>query len=350
MARTGKVVWRSPSNIALVKYWGKKGYQLPINPSVSMTLTNCYTETAIEYTHRDDLKSPTFNLLFHGERNVQFEKKIAPVLEIVAKGLPALKSLQLDINTTNSFPHSAGIASSASGLSSLALCLLHINNEVLGINMNEEDFLRKASYLARLGSGSACRSVYGNFVLWGETTGVENSSDEYSISLTNQVDEKFNNYYDAILIVNSGEKQISSSLGHKLMDSNPYKESRANVGKSNAINLINALKNGDEKMFRNIVEFEAANLHAMFLTSHPSFILIKPETLQIINKLKQFRDDTNLEFCFTLDAGPNIHLLYSEEIRHKMQSFIKTELIELCENGKWIDDKIGKGPILIDSQ
>ncbi len=350
MARIGKVAWRSPSNIALVKYWGKKEVQLPLNPSISMTLTQCYTETAIEYTPRDDLKHPTFNLLFQGEKNVFFENKISSFIDVIAKEFSVLNSLHLDINTTNSFPHSAGIASSASSLSSLALCLLYINNKIMGVNMSEADFLRKASFMARLGSGSACRSVYGSFVLWGETVEIANSSDEYAISLTSQVDEKFNSYYDAILIVSSGEKSISSSQGHKLMDFNPYKDNRANVGKSNAINLINALKNGDEKMFRDIVEFEAANLHAMFLTSNPSFILIKPETLQIINKLKQFRDDTNLEFSFTLDAGPNIHLLYSEDIRHKMLSFIKTELIELCENGKWIDDKIGIGPILIDSQ
>lgn len=344
MARKGKIAWRSPSNIALVKYWGKKGYQLPLNPSVSMTLTNCYTETTIEYTHRDDIKGPTFNFLFHGERNVQFEKKVGSFLEIAAKGLPALNSLQLDVNTANSFPHSAGIASSASSLSSLALCLLQINNEVTGIKMNEEDFLRKVSYLSRLGSGSACRSIYGDWVLWGDTTAIANSSDEYAISLTNHVAEKFNSYYDAILIVNSDEKPISSSLGHKLMDSNPYKESRTSTGKSNAVNLIDALKSGNEKMFSDIVEFEAANLHAMFLTSHPYFILVKPETLRIINRLKQFREETNLEFTFTLDAGPNIHLLYSADIRDKMLPFIKSELLALCEDGKWIDDKIGKGP------
>jgi len=214
----------------------------------------------------------------------------------------------------------------------------------MGVNMSEVDFLSKASYLARLGSGSACRSVYGDWVLWGETTRIDNSSDEHAISLANHVNEKFNSYYDAILIVSSGEKSISSSQGHKLMDSNPFKESRANVGKSNAITLINALKNGDEKMFRNIVEFEAANLHAMFLTSQPYYILVKPETLQIINRLKRFREETNLEFTFTLDAGPNIHLIYSEGIREKLLPFIKSELSVLCENGKWIDDKIGKGP------
>ncbi|RPH34168.1 MAG: diphosphomevalonate decarboxylase [Bacteroidales bacterium] len=349
MVRSGKIAWRSPSNIALVKYWGKKGFQLPLNPSVSMTLTNCYTETTIEFNHKNNLKNPAFSLLFQGKKNVPFESKIRSFIEVVSKEFPALSTLNLDISTHNSFPHSAGIASSASSLSALALCLLSIKNKVLGINMNEEDFLKKASYLARLGSGSASRSVYGGWVLWGETSGIEGSSDDYAIPLSNQVDEKFNSYYDSILIVSSGEKAISSSQGHELMESNPYKESRVNTGRFNAINLIDALKCCNEKVFGEIVEYEAANLHAMFLTSHPSFILIKPETLQIINKLKQFRDETKLEFTFTLDAGPNIHLLYSEDIRDKMLLFINTDLTALCEDGKWIDDKVGMGPILIDS-
>lgn len=348
MSRTGKITWRSPSNIALVKYWGKKGQQLPLNPSVSMTLTNCYTETTIEYTSKDSSVSPTFNFLFEGKENFQFEKKIGSFIDIVSKELPALNSLHLEIITANSFPHSVGIASSASSLSSLALCLLNINNNVMEIGMDEEAFLRKASRLARLGSGSACRSVFGGWALWGKTSAVSNSSDEYAISLAKQVDEKFNRYYDAILIVSSGEKPISSSRGHKLMESNPYKESRVHVGKSNTIALVDALKNGNEKRLRDIVEYEAANLHAMFLTSYPSFILIKPETLQIINKLKQFRDQANLEFTFTLDAGPNIHLLYPENIRDKMLPFIKSELVPLCENSRWIDDRIGNGSIKID--
>ena len=349
MVQSGKIAWRSPSNIALVKYWGKKGFQLPLNPSVSMTLTNCYTETSIEYSHNENGKESTFTLLFQGEKNIPFENKIGSFIDVVSKELPALESLHLDINSFNSFPHSVGIASSASSLSALALCLLSINNSILGVSMNEETFLRKASCLARLGSGSACRSIYDSWALWGETSSIVGSSDEYAIPLSNRVHEKFKSYYDAILIVNSNEKPISSSQGHKLMESNPYKDSRVNTAKHNTTSLINVLNDGDEKGVGEIVEYEAANLHAMFLTSHPSFILIKPETLQIINKLKQFRDETKLEFTFTLDAGPNIHLLYSKDIRDKILIFIKTELTALCEDGKWIDDKVGKGPILIES-
>lgn len=346
MANSGKVAWRSPSNIALVKYWGKKGHQMPLNPSISMSLTNCYTETSVEYNTRTSNDEP-FELFFEGKKNIAFETKIIPFIQIAQIVLPALRSIHLNINSANSFPHSAGIASSASSFSALALCLCHINRTITNTKMSNEEFYKQASNLARLGSGSASRSVYGGWTLWGQLNEIANSSDEYAIPLNDSVQHKFKNYYDAILIANSSKKSISSSEGHKLMENNAFKDIRIGVAKENATNLLDALKSGNDDIFREIIEYEAANLHAMFLTSKPHFILIKPETLQIINKLKHFRDETKLEFCFTLDAGPNIHLLYPESARNSVLTFIETELVNYCEEGNWIDDKIGQGPKLI---
>jgi diphosphomevalonate decarboxylase len=345
--KSGKVSWRSPSNIALVKYWGKKGFQLPANPSVSLTLTNCYTETSIEYTVNTISDSLSFNFLFQGEKNSLFEKRTGLFLEIAFKELPDLRNLNLSIVTSNSFPHSAGIASSASSISALALCLCDINRQISGINENEEQFFRKASRLARLGSGSACRSIYGGWVLWGGLSEFENSSDDYAIPISDSVQEKFIKYYDSVLIVNSGVKQVTSSQGHAKMESNPYKEIKFKEGMANALTLIHALKNGDENLLRIITEHEAASLHSMFLLSNPPYILIEPESLQIVNRLIKFRHETAIDFTFTLDAGPNIHLLYPENSRVRMISFIKSELEPLCEEGMWIDDRIGSGPEII---
>jgi diphosphomevalonate decarboxylase len=346
MPNSGKVTWRSPSNIALVKYWGKKGHQMPLNPSISMSLTNCYTETSVEFSPKTT-NDAAYELFFAGKKNSSFETKIAQFIQNAQKLFPVVNSLHLKINTANSFPHSAGIASSASSFSALALCLCHINRSITNTEMSDDEFYKQASNLARLGSGSACRSIYGGWTLWGKLSEIASSSDEFAIPLNDSVHDKFKNYYDAILVVNSSEKSISSSEGHKLMETNPFKEIRIDVAKENANNLLSALKSGNDNTFREIIEYEAANLHAMFLTSQPHFILAKPETLQIINKLKRFREETNLEFCFTLDAGPNIHLLYPERVRERMLTFIKSELVRLCENGKWIDDKIGQGPKLI---
>jgi diphosphomevalonate decarboxylase len=345
--KSGRTAWRSPSNIALVKYWGKKGFQLPANPSISMTLSNCYTETRVEFSHKAYSESPAFSYLFEGEKNTGFEQRIFRFLEEAMKELHCLKHLHLTIESSNSFPHSAGIASSASFISSLALCLCHLNQQFSEIIEDEKHFLRNASRIARIGSGSACRSVYGGWVLWGKIPEIELSSDDYAIPLSLSLHEKFNNWYDAVLIVNSGIKHITSSEGHKKMESNPFKETKFETGRQNALALMNVLKKGDEELLRKITEFEAASLHSMFLLGDSPYILIKPESLQIIDKLISFRQESGLEFTFTLDAGPNIHLLYPEMIRDKMITLITSELLQFCERGKWIDDRIGNGPELI---
>ena len=349
MTNSGKISWRSPSNIALVKYWGKKGVQLPGNPSVGMTLSGCFTETSIEFKKNGEKNDLTFRFYFDDQIHIHFEKRLKDFLALAGKQLPSIRSLHLIINSKNSFPHSAGIASSASAFSSLALCLCSIDRKLSGKSIPDEEFFRKASFLARLGSGSSCRSVYGGWTLWGETAGIENSSDNYAIPVSRLVHKNFLTYYDAILLVNSEEKPISSSKGHRLMRSNPYREVRTDTGKKNTLKLLHALTQGNEKIFRDVVESEAASLHAMFLTSRPYYILIKPETLHILNLLKIFRKETGLEFSFTLDAGPNIHLLYGDDIRSRMLSFIRSELLQYCEKGKWIDDKLGSGPEMIEN-
>ncbi|HEY4788079.1 MAG TPA: hypothetical protein VIH57_18620, partial [Bacteroidales bacterium] len=125
---------------------------------------------------------------------------------------------------------------------------------------------------------------------------------------------------------------------------NPYAEVRYKVADLNFNKLIDALKTGNTVAFINVVENEALNLQVMFLTSQPGFILARPGTIEIINKIREFRDKTGLFLCFTLDAGPNVHLLYPGKIQAEIHEFIKTELLQYCEDGFWIDDKIGKGP------
>lgn len=341
--KSGKTIWRSPSNIAIVKYWGKKGFKQPANPSISMTLSNCYSETSIEYTHKTGSDIPV-NFKFHGEKNAGFEEKIFHLLESAGSELSGIRDLHLNIESSNSFPHAAGIASSASAMSSLALCLCHIDRQVTGLYEGEEQFYRKASRIARTGSGSACRSVYGGWVLWGKMDDMPGSSDEYAIKLPNIPDEKFGIWYDSILIVDSGVKQVTSSAGHSMMETNRFREVKYASGRLNASALIKSMVTGNLATFRMITEYESASLHAMFLLSDPPYYLIKPESLMIIEKLKRFREDSGLDFSFTLDAGPNIHLLYSPEIREKMKGFIISELLQYCEEGKWIDDHTGKGP------
>jgi diphosphomevalonate decarboxylase len=207
-----------------------------------------------------------------------------------------------------------------------------------------DSFEKKVSYVSRLGSGSAARSVFGRFVVWGQSGIVSASSDEYAVPVDFKVHEHYSNLCDSIIVVSSKAKSISSSKGHRLMLTNPYADLRYKVAELNFSKLMIALKLGDTDTFVNIVENEALNLHAMFLTSVPGYILASPETLEIIDKIRVFRNKSRLFLCFTLDAGPNVHLLYPKSIQPVVHEFIKSELLPYCEKGFWIDDEMGNGP------
>ncbi|MET7029655.1 diphosphomevalonate/mevalonate 3,5-bisphosphate decarboxylase family protein [Sediminicola luteus] len=339
----GKITWKSPSNIALVKYWGKKENQIPANPSISFTLDTCATTTTVSYQKLEEEGNEfSFDLRFEGKPKESFRPKILTFFQRVEKYLPFLKSYHFTIETSNSFPHSSGIASSASGMSALSLCLMSLEKE-LHPEMSGEYFNKKASFLARLGSGSACRSIEGDLMEWGLHSDTEGSSNEYAIKYPYPVHEVFKNYQDTILLVDKGQKQVSSTVGHDLMHDHPFAEKRFSQAHTNLTKLRSVFADGDLDGFIKIVESEALTLHAMMMTSLPYFILMKPNTLEIINKIWSFRERTNSHVCFTLDAGANVHVLYPEAEKEIVYQFIKNELVAYCENGQYICDAIGYG-------
>lgn len=338
----GKITWQSPSNIALVKYWGKKENQIPANPSISFTLDYCRTTTSLSFQKKERSEDFDFELFFENEKKESFKPKIIKFFERVEKYLPFLKEYTFTIETSNSFPHSSGIASSASGMSALALCLMSLEKE-LNPGMTGEFFTRKASFLARLGSGSACRSIEGELVAWGEHKNIPGSSDLYGVKYPHAVHENFRNYQDTILLVDKGEKQVSSTLGHDLMNGHPFAERRFQQAHENLDLLKEIFEKGDLSTFIKTVESEALTLHAMMMTSQPYFLLMKPNTLEIINKVFDFRERTGLHLCFTLDAGANVHLLYPENEKNETLNFIKSDLLQYCQNGQYIADNVGQG-------
>ena len=337
----GAFKWSAPSNIALVKYWGKKENQIPANPSISFTLNNCKTITSLRFSKKENSENFSFDLLFEGKPKEDFKPKIQKFFERIEKYLPFLKDYHFTIDTENTFPHSSGIASSASGMSALAMNLMSLEKE-LNKEMTDEYFFQKASFLARLGSGSACRSVKGSVVVWGNSE-IEGSSDLFGVEFPNQVHENFKNYQDTILLVDKGEKQVSSTVGHDLMQNHPYAERRFEQAHENLSKMKTILKSGNLDEFIKIVESEALTLHAMMMTSMPYFILMKPNTLEIINKIWKFRNEAQIPVCFTLDAGANVHVLYPENVREKVLEFIKDELVGYCQNSQYICDEIGFG-------
>jgi diphosphomevalonate decarboxylase len=340
--------WSAPSNIALVKYWGKKDHQIPANPSISFTLNNCKTITKMAFTKKETSATSafSFDLLFEGKPKEDFKPKIQKFLERIESYCPYLKDYHFTIDTQNTFPHSSGIASSASGMAALAMNIMSLE-KVLNPTMTDDYFYQKASFLARLGSGSACRSVKGSVVVWGNHAEIENSSDMFGVEFSTPIHDNYNNYQDTILLVDKGEKQVSSTVGHDLMHNHPFAEQRFLQAHHNLSAIKNVLENGDLTEFIKIVESEALTLHAMMMTSMPYFILMKPNTLEIINKIWKFRNETKIPVCFTLDAGANVHILYPENVSVATLQFIKDELVGHCQNGQYICDAIGKGSQLI---
>lgn len=342
----GSIVWRSPSNIALIKYWGKYGQQWPRNPSLSLTLAASFTDTLLEYALDEASPGNTVQVqfLFHEQENEAFANKVKAFLESLLPVFPFLGQLRLTLRTGNSFPHSAGIASSASSMSALALCLCSLEDRLFGTLRDADDFDRKASYIARLGSGSACRSIFPHAAVWGETSLVQGASNDHAVPVGPVLNETFRTLHDDILIVSTDEKAVSSRAGHALMEGNPYAEARYTQARQRLGVLLEAMQRGDLNTFGKIVEDEALTLHALMMCSNPSYTLMRPNSLAIIERVQAWRKDTGHPVYFTLDAGPNIHLLYPEDMVVDVRKFLEDDLLELCENGQVINDWVGEGP------
>lgn len=341
----GEVTWKSPSNIALIKYWGKHGNQLPRNPSISLTLQQAHTITRVAYTAKvNNDQNISLDFYFNEKPNGAFEAKVKKYLDSLTAIFPFLRQLHLTIRSSNSFPHSAGIASSASSMSALALCLCAIEQELFSNLSDDMAFRQKASYLARLGSGSACRSVYPIAGIWGNMVDVETSSDLFAIPGGDLIHPDFHTFHDDILIVSKKEKSVSSRAGHQLMENNLYADTRYLQARQHMQRLLAAMKAGDLATFGDITEKEALTLHALMMASNPPFILMEPHTIEVINRVRAWRKETGTPLYFTLDAGPNVHLLYPDNISARVQPFIQDALLPYCENEPIIHDQVGPGP------
>ena len=341
-ANTYTASWESPSNIALVKYWGKYGEQLPCNPSISFTLDQALSKTSIKAVEQTASAEVDFEFEFEGQANQVFADKMRPFFNRLAQEMPWLLNHRLSVQSSNTFPHSSGIASSASAYSALALCLCQLHQEIT--QSKWPDFFEKASYFARIGSGSACRSVYAGYNVWGNSEAFANSSNEYAVNIDHLIHPVFKTFQDTILIVERGKKSVSSTAGHALLKSHPFAQDRYSIAAKQTINLLGILQSGDLNAFIALVESEALMLHALMMTSPTPFILMKPNTLAIIEKIIEHRNKTGLHVLFTLDAGANVHVLYPESEKQAILPWIQTELVGYCQNELYFCNQVGTGP------
>lgn len=332
-----KSAFRAPSNIALVKYWGKYGVQLPSNPSISFTLDSCATETTVELTDR-----PGISVELDGVDTPGFVPKIAQFVERIAPRHPWIGDYGIRVQTHNTFPHSSGIASSASGMSALALCVVDLAQK-LGHAVGDPK--QEASILARLGSGSACRSLYGGLVVWGETPSVPGSAQEFGTPYPHEVNEVFRSYRDVVALVDVGQKAVSSTAGHQLMEQHPFRTQRFAQAHDHLAALGPILASGDLDAFMELVELEALTLHGLMMSSSPSYILMRPQTLRIIEAIRGFRLESGIPICFTLDAGANVHILFPEQAEQSAMEFVIDHVQPWCKDGRMIADRVGQGPV-----
>ncbi|MCU0328473.1 MAG: hypothetical protein MUE53_05735 [Chitinophagales bacterium] len=325
---------QAPSNIALIKYWGKHGLQIPKNPSISFTLDALHTKTKVKFHKKTKAEDQTV-VVFEGKENPKFAEKIEKKLPLIYGDFPYLKDYYLEIHSENTFPHSSGIASSASSMAALAMCIAAASG-------NGED-KKLVSHAARILSGSACRSIYDKLVWWGKSPSLLQSHDEFAVPCYEAVDEIFWSYRDAVLVVSKSEKSVSSSLGHDLMHTNPFASARFQQAHQNIDLLYGAMRCGDIEHFGTIVEEEALTLHGLMMMSRPSFLLLEPNSVALILKIRKHRVLDKIPMYFTIDAGPNIHLLYPDFAKKDVEDFIQQECLDLLENKTFYLDSVGNG-------
>ncbi len=360
----GEIVTSAPSNIAITKYWGKKnpefyGPQIPANTSISMALKNSVTAMKLKYSFAVTDKSHfQLHFKFEGKENLLFKEKFQKFIEEIWIKEVEIKSkienlseimsaMTFEIETENSFPHSAGIASSASSFAALNLCLKSFLENILVKSGNEFKISpQELSNWARLASGSASRSVGMKWALWGEHCDVNNSSNHFAIDLESSINlhPLFKSLKNTIIVVDSKRKSVSSRHGHELMNQHPFAGARFEWAQNQNKKLLTAFESGDFNKFSEVCEMECLMLHGLMMTSQPQVLLLKGKTLDVINLVKDFRQIHDVPITFTLDAGPNLHLLYPDEkfIFEKLkliESFIIEKLKPLSEDSLIIWDQ-----------
>ena len=309
---------KGPINIALIKYWGKEDEELitPLNNSISLTLdTNTfYTETKVTIKQTSEVKDNTkendISLIINGKasnitkRIKNIFKKFLSMDNQICKEL-SISKLDIKIESINTFPIASGCASSASSMAALVLA---ITSALKLENIISKTELTK---IARLGSGSACRSIFGGICEWEKG----NKDDSMAVQLYEK------NYWDLgikLIIVSQKEKDVSSSLGMKITKetSELFKYRINYIVKQNLENIKKCLKEKDFNNFAEIIIKDSNNFHACCRDSYPSINYLNEESDFIMKIVMSLNKIYGKNICaYTFDAGSNAFLIY--EMKNK---------------------------------
>jgi len=328
----------APSNIAFIKYWGKEDetQQWPANDSLSMTLSQSVTITTVKIAREE--KKDSFQFNNKSEKNsLKFGQKAINHISRLRKMLGF--SEYLVIKSRNTFPSSCGIASSASSMASLTLAALACWTQSKSIDdlSNYGFTIQNISRLARLGSGSSCRSLLGGFVEWKKGTFPEDQQ------LNLLYDKNYWDLSDLIVIFSEEPKYISSTKAHRLAWTSPRYVARLEILPQEILKMKEALANKDLSTLGPLIEKEALNLHEIIMSTHPPVYFLTERTLQFIEWIKCSRKEYCLQAYFTIDAGSTVHIICES----KNCEMVHQHLLTFDGQLKIIRDKIGSGPSLI---
>lgn len=286
----------APSNIALCKYWGKRdaGLNLPINSSLSISLGELGTHTQIRLRERGDV------VCLNGVQQAAesgFVQRIGAFLDLFR---PVLGSLFFEVRTQNTIPTAAGLASSASGFAALVLAL----NDLAGWGIDR----KQLSMLARLGSGSASRSVYEGFVQW--NAGQQSDGTD---SFAERLEIEWPELRVGIVEVSADRKPVGSrdGMNRTVVTSELYK-SWPDQARADLFSIRSAIEQFDFALLGKTAERNALAMHATMLSAWPPLLYLQPDSVEQIHKVQRTRAD-GLEVYLTIDAGPNIKLLFLAE-------------------------------------
>lgn len=292
-------------NIAFIKYWGNRddALRLPANGSISMNLDGLFTRTRVAF----DSTLPQDQLTLHGQ------PQAGPTLERVSRFLERVRELAglswfARVESENNFPTGAGIASSASAFAALALAA----SRAAGLELSEAALSR----LARRGSGSACRSIPGGFVEW-----QAGEDDESSYAFSIAPPEGWN-LVDCIAILSQEHKATGSTAGHALARTSPLQAARVQDAPRRLDLCRRAILERDFDAFAAIVELDSNLMHAVMQTSAPPLLYWQPATLAVMQTVVEWRQ-AGLPACYTLDAGPNVHVLCPAEAASQVEAGLR---------------------------
>lgn len=314
------------SNIAFVKYWGVRKEPpdagQPLNPSISMTLREAVTTTRVTFRPGGP---PERDALILNERPGPPEAlvRVTRVLDEVRRraGLRA----PAEVVSANNFPTSTGVASSASGFAALALAAA----AAAGLPCAPQDLVD----LAHTGSGSACRSLYGGYVLWDASSGREAGA----TSVRQIVAEDYWPLVDLVAVVSRRAKKVPSTEGHLLAWSSPFLEARLSQARTAARIVEKAILDRDFETLCRAMEAETLSMHAVMMTSQPALLYWLPETVAVMGKVRSLREQGGIPCAFTIDAGPNVHVIAlpeaAPEVRRELEAVPGVEEVLFCTTG-----------------